>query len=224
MRKIFLTVLCFMIVCSAVLAGETAQKLKGFRVTRFPFYVYRDFTSRINNYIFSGWTGDFPHLKIDTRCEEQPVSGTSCLKITYTPAQSGAAYGTGLCLQQNPENYWGSLRGGYDLTRAKRIFFYARGEKGGEMIEFKIGRPKKQFEMNIKGTTGVITLTREWTLHDLDISGMKLDEIAGGFCFFISRENRGASVVFYLDEIYYTDGVDPLQLSENKGIMEGGKN
>ena len=41
---------------------------------------------------------------------------------------------------KTPENNWGThTTGGYDLSGATKITFWAKGEKGGEQIEFFAG-------------------------------------------------------------------------------------
>lgn len=76
--------------------------------------------------------------------------------------------------------------------------FWARGSRGGERIEFKIGasdiRP-------IPGKSIKVTLTTDWQQYTIDLSKMKLDRAVGLFAWIASdlRNPRGAT--FYLDEI-----------------------
>ncbi|MDD5066266.1 MAG: hypothetical protein PHF84_04405 [bacterium] len=177
----------------------------------------------MNRGILTGWMGDFPNLLIDMGWKDNPVTGKTCIRLTYAPGKPQSVNWAGLALQQNPENYWGSLRGGYDLTRAKRLFFYARGEKGGERVEFKMGRMKKQYEKSSSGTTGVISLTRDWKLYELDLSKLKLEEMAGGFCIILSREAGVDPRSIYLDEIYFSNEVTPMALRVDKPGIQLGK-
>jgi hypothetical protein len=40
---------------------------------------------------------------------------------------------------QHPANDWGDANGGFNLTGAKKLTFWARGEKGGEKVSFEFG-------------------------------------------------------------------------------------
>ena len=98
------------------------------------FDVYTEKMSRKNHYIPSGYMGDYGDIKVNDRWKEQPRSGKSCIKIEYTADRSQGASWAGI-FWQNPANNWGTRKGGYDLTGAKRFTFWARGEEGGELSQ-----------------------------------------------------------------------------------------
>ena len=64
---------------------------------------------------------------------------------------------------QNPANNWGEFDGGYNLTKAKKLSFWARGDKGGEIVEFKLGGTAANYPDSENLTTGALTLKNEWT-------------------------------------------------------------
>ncbi|MBN1898216.1 MAG: hypothetical protein JW827_05535 [Spirochaetes bacterium] len=211
----YLRILTIVLLVLAQILSLSAEEneLKGYKVKRFPFYIYTDYGRKINNFIPSGWLGDFYDLKINERWSQNPKSGKTCIQIIYTAEHKDRAGWAGICFQSNPDNYWGTLRGGYDLTTAKRLFFYARGEKGGETIEFRMGEFKKQHKKN-KATTGLVRLTKDWNLYEINLENMQLNDIAGGFCvIFSSKENTNGCIV-YLDELYYTDKENPIKISK----------
>ena len=63
-----------------------------------------------------------------------PHSGKTCLKVDYTASDNW-----GGVVWQNPANNWGDKAGGWNLTGAKKLTFWARGDKGGEVVTFLFG-------------------------------------------------------------------------------------
>ena len=107
-------------------AAKTASSFKAFAV-------YVENASKDNHFAPSGWMGDFGDLKLNQACTETPRSGNNCIKITYSAKMTQGAGWTGIFWQQ-PANNWGEKKGGYDLTGAKKLTFWARGANGGEKI------------------------------------------------------------------------------------------
>ena len=167
-----------------------------------PFYVYTDNNSPKNNFIPSGWMGDYGAVKINQACRNNPSSGSTCIEITYTgePAQGSGWVGV---FWQNPENNWGSKDGGFNLSKAGKFTLMARGAKGGEMLEFKIGGITGQFPDSDTIGIGPIALTAEWKKYEIDLTGVELFYISGGFVFAASRMDNPDGFVVYLDEIRY---------------------
>ena len=107
-------------------AEKSVSAVTGFK----GFSIYSDAKSPDNHYIPSGYMGDYSDVKIDTACFDNPHSGTTCVKVTYANAASQGARWAGT-YWQSPANNWGDKKGGFDLTGAKKLVFWARGEKGG---------------------------------------------------------------------------------------------
>jgi len=104
-----------------------------------PFAVYVENASNDNHFAPSGWMGDYGDIKLNLACTEMPRSGKTCIKITYNAMASQGAGWMGIFWQQ-PANNWGDKKGGYNLTGAQKLTFWARGAVGGEKIaEFKVG-------------------------------------------------------------------------------------
>ena len=167
------------------------------------FNIYTDKASPGNHYVSSGWMGDFGDIKVDDRWMENPHSGTTSIRIEYMPRRSQGAGWIGI-YWQNPANNWGSKKAGFDLTGAKRLSFWARGEKGGEIVsEFKMGGITGEFSDSDSAGIGPAMLTQEWKQFEIDLRGKDLSHIIGGFCLSANAEDNPDGFVIYLDDIKY---------------------
>ena len=90
-----------------------------------------------NTFIPSGWWDDYGDLKFDRASVNNPYSGESCVKISYSAAKSQGKGYAEVCWQY-PENNNGNAPG-LNLNGNSQVTFYVRGEKGGEKVEFKVG-------------------------------------------------------------------------------------
>ncbi len=168
-----------------------------------PFYVYSDRSSAKNHYIPSGWMGDHGDLKYEGASKEDPYLGDSCIKITYSGKRTQGAGWAGI-FWLNPVDNWGIKDGGYDLSKAASLTFWAKGEKGGERIEeFKVGGIMNEFSDSDSAVIGPVILTKEWTKYTIDLKGKDMSYIIGGFCWAANVDNNPEGAVFYLDEIKY---------------------
>ncbi len=180
-------------------AVSTEAKQASFK----PFYVYKDKGSSENHYILSGWMGDFADVVLSDSSVENPHTGSSGIKITYSPRASGGVRWAGV-YWQNPANNWGSKKGGFDLTGATTLKFWARGEKGGERIEeFKIGGLTGEYPDSDTAAIGPVILTTEWKEYTIDLRGKDLSYISGGFCWATNADVNPDGATFYLDDIVY---------------------
>lgn len=180
-------------------AEKTVTTAKGFK----GFNVYTDARSPDNHYIPAGYMGDYSDVKIDVACFDNPRSGTTCIKVTYSNAVSQGARWAGM-YWQSPANNWGDKKGGFDLTGAKKLTFWARGEKGGERVEeFKLGGITGLYPDSDIAGIGPVMLTQEWKQYEIDLSGKDLSYISGGFCWATNIDVNTDGAVFYLDDIKY---------------------
>ena len=167
------------------------------------FDVYADRWAPSNHYIPSGWMGDYGDIKFNDGFTTGPQSGKSCIKVTYNAKLSQGAGWAGI-YWQNPANNWGTRDGGFDLTGAKNLSFWAKGEKGGEVIaEFKMGGITGEYGDSDSDGIGPITLTKDWKKYVIDLKGLDLSYISGGFCWVASKMDNPDGMTFYLDEIVY---------------------
>ncbi|MFH1457954.1 MAG: hypothetical protein ABIG31_02160 [Candidatus Omnitrophota bacterium] len=183
--------------------ADPTMKPEGKKVEEMPFFVYSDRTSLKNHYIPSGWMGDYGDIKYDGSSKENPYLGDSCVKVIYNGKATQGARWAGI-FWQNPANNWGTQDGGFDLSKATQLTFWARGEKGGERIEeFKVGGIMGEYSDSDSATLGPVILNKEWTQYTLDLKGKDMSYIIGGFCWATNIDNNPEGATFYLDEIRY---------------------
>jgi hypothetical protein len=172
------------------------------RVENMPFYVYSNYLASGNHFYPTGWMGDYTDITMDEECSENPHSGPTCIKVIYSA--EGQKRWAGV-YWQNPPNNWGMADGGFNLSRARRLVFWARGEKGGEIVQFKMGGIAGYYPDSAVATAGLLTLENEWRRYEINLSGKDLSYISGGFCFVVKSEAgyNTEGCIFYLDEIFY---------------------
>lgn len=180
--------------CYAQHALPPAPKVK------LPFYVYSDLGSERAGYDFvpSGWMGNVDALEVDPCFPENTHHGPCCMKIVFSDANGWAGI-----VWQNPTENWGDSEGGLDLTGSKKLTFWARGEKGNEMVEFKMGviKPSMKFHDSGRASLGRVRLEKTWKQITIPLAGINLSRIVSGFSFAV--KGRSDAVIFYLDDIIY---------------------
>ena len=175
-----------------------AEDVPAGKAATLPFTIYEEKGSPKNHYVASGWMGNTKGTKMDEGCTNNPHAGKTCLRIEYSDAAdwSGVVW-------QDPVNDWGEQAGGFNLTGAKKLKFWARGEKGTEAVNFKFGilGPDKKFYDSASGELGETKLTKEWKEYTIDLTGKDLKDIKTGFVWTLA--GQGSPVVFYLDDVRY---------------------
>ncbi|MFH1094265.1 MAG: hypothetical protein V1739_08990 [Candidatus Omnitrophota bacterium] len=167
------------------------------------FHVYVDRGDRGNHYIPSGWMGDYGDIKMNDNFKDFAHNGKTCIKFTYTAEGKQGAGWTGV-MWQNPANNWGEVKGGFDLSGAKKLTFWAKGEKGNERImEFKMGGIGGPYPDSDSIGIGPIDLTTEWKQYTIDLTDIDLSYVNGGFCWSSNADSNPEGMVFYLDDIQY---------------------
>lgn len=168
-----------------------------------PFYIYSDSSSAKNHFIPSGWMGDYGDIKLDTKSKEDPYLGDTCIKVIYSAKGTQGARWAGMYWQYPADN-WATQDVGYDLSKATKLTFWARGAKGGERIEeFKMGGIMGEFPDSDSASIGPIILNKEWTQYTIDLKGKDISFIIGGFCWSTNVDVNPEGATFYLDEIKY---------------------
>jgi hypothetical protein len=165
--------------------------------------VYKDAGFKGNNYIPTGWMGDIGDLRMSSRYFVKPKKGMSCIKIGYSARQTQGNGWAGI-YWQNPANNWGDENKGFNLVGAKKLKFYIKGEKGGEVIDvLKMGGITGVYPDTADVSFGPIMLTKRWKKYEIDLRGYDLSHIIGGFCFVVTAESNPDGIIFYIDEIQY---------------------
>jgi len=162
-----------------------------------PFAVYTDAASFDTAYIPSGYMGNTGAIKMDPNCTDKPHSGANCLKVEYT-----ASNNWGGVVWQSPANDWGDQPGGWNITGATKLTFWARGANGGEKVSFLVGiiGADKTYHVTALAKTEQVLKTT-WTQYTIDLSGKDLSCIKTGFGWTLA--GSGSPTTFYLDDIKF---------------------
>ncbi len=167
------------------------------------FLVYEDKTTGGNHYAPSGWMGDYTDLKLDYGYKKKPHQGLTCIRIEYNVRESQRAGWAGM-FWQNPSGNWGEKKGGYNLTGAAKLTFWARGEKGNEKIKkFKVGGISGTYPDSCSVDFGPVVLGKKWRKYTINLKNRDLSYINGGFCWVAVAGDNPSGIVFYLDDIKY---------------------
>jgi len=182
------------LLCLTATAGaeeKAAEKL--------PFYVYDDQRS---HFFPTGLMGDAADLYVINTHDKDPGKGASCIKVNYNGKAGQGNRWAGIYWQE-PSGNWGSVKGaGYNLTGAKKLKFLARGERGGEQVEFKCGGISGDHPDSFRAET-TVTLGKEWKEVVINLEGQDLSRVIGGFVFALNVDKNPEGATFYLDEIRY---------------------
>ncbi|GHU64413.1 hypothetical protein AGMMS49983_10090 [Clostridia bacterium] len=181
-------------------------------------YVYKDFAYGANYYTQKAWMGDNSHfvpaMKEDAE-GYQGVTGVLCEIDLPTHAWGGYLFVNGVLPagETLPQPDFGEHDAGLDLTGATALTFYAKGENGGERVEFFMGGLGRNesgaaiapYPDTDRVSLGYVTLSKEWERFEIPLDGADLTRIACGFGWVTNdRNNPGASSLhFSLDEIRY---------------------
>ncbi len=158
-------------------------------------------------YAASGWMGDgekgTQFVNVNEACVEDPKTPPTCLKISYTvgPQEWAGAYWL------NKPNNWGD-KAGEDLSKLSysKVSFWAKGDKGTEVIEFKAGgvdSNEKTYKDSFAVTSGKVRLEKDWHRYELDLTGQNLSSVIGFFCWVAAGTANPTGCTFYLDDIQY---------------------
>ena len=170
-----------------------------------PFAVYKD-KGYPNRFTSSGYMPNGECLYMNDAWTEKCSQGKSCIKVIYDIDCSKKGRNWAGVYWLNPADNWGDRKGGYNLTGAQRLSFFARGEKGGERIEeFKIGGVGRGMDYPDSDSAfiGPVILTKEWKEYTIDLRGKDLSYISGGFAWVSNTDANPEACVFYLDDIQY---------------------
>lgn len=179
-------------------AAPQAGKMTPGESMKLPAVVYAEGGQKVP-WTAAGYMGNTAAVKVDLGHVDNPKNGVSCIKVSYAAADQWAGV-----VWQDPINDWGDVAGGYDLRGAKALAFWARGEKGGEIVNFGfgvLGADKKHPDSGT-GNLKALRLTDQWRRYRVEIGkDVDMQRIKTGF--YWSTEGQGATVTFYLDDIQY---------------------
>jgi len=195
-KIVYLMLLVFFSICflKIIQAQENSQKIISLDIGA-QFYA-------------TGWMGDGEigdkHIQLLEACSEDPQTQPYCIKITY---QSFGIKAWGGIYWQNRPNNWGDEPGeNFSKARYKYVIFWARGAKGGEIVEFKTGginTPGKKYRDSFEAKIGKVVLNKEWKKFRISLEGKNLSSVIGGFCWVASKAGNPQGLTFYLDDIMF---------------------
>ncbi len=181
------------------------------------FDVYSDVGAGGNHFVHRAMAGS--DVTINDAYTQVVRSGASAIRNTFSPTQSadwgGWFFQNGVLITgiQRPQDNWGTYpNAGYDLSDATALSFWARGDQGGERVEFFVFGIAGPYGDSAPKTTlcgpGIspcyITLTNTWQLYTIPLTGLDLSYIIGGFGWVTNAtQNNNQSIIFYLDDIWY---------------------
>src|SRR5712671_1473606 len=144
-------------------------------------------------YYPSGFMGDGElgtrHLQLNDHWRDNCHSAPTCVQITYRPGPVGWAGG----YWQYPDSNWGD-RSGRAVEGANKVVFWARGQKGGELVDFKAGgiNASKKHRDSFEKVLRTVELTTQWQAFEIDLRDADTTSVIGAFAWFTtSSANPG---------------------------------
>jgi hypothetical protein len=143
-------------------------------------------------------------IKIDAEFVDPDENCEFCYRIEIQP---GATGNLGAMLKANKL---------FNLEKAERVYFFARGENGGEDVQFdaagkfvdgRVGGKVAKL-MKFGFTSESTELKTDWQRYEIDLSGADLSSISHGFGFEVVKSKLKASekpIVIYLKGITFDD-------------------
>ncbi len=182
----------------AGIAASRADDVGPGNGVKFPFVIYAEQGGAENHFIPAGWIGNTKNLKLDEGWTQRPHAGKTCVHVEYAAPGQWAGI-----VWQDPANDWGEVPGGWNLTGAKKLTFWARGEKGEETVHFKFGvlGPDKKYPDSASGETSDLKLTTDWKEYEIDLAGKDLTHVKTGFV--LTLGGQGGPVGFDLDDMQF---------------------
>ncbi|MDR0839552.1 MAG: hypothetical protein LBN99_07960 [Oscillospiraceae bacterium] len=181
-------------------------------------YVYKDFADGANNFTQKAWMGSSDSNVPEMDEAAEGVSGITGIRAEIDLKKhtwGGYLFVNGVLPagKTNPESDFGNVGAGFDLTGAKKLVFSARGERGGERVEFFAGGlgwderlgPTAKFADTAKVSLGYITLGASWRQYEIPLVGKNLSSIGSGFGWVTNNTNNPGvgALSFYMDDIRY---------------------
>jgi hypothetical protein len=135
----------------------------------------------------------------------------NCRKFTYIHGNDWAGIGwwPGACGQSGTPAAWALARRGVcgvnipqqgGLRSVDRLSFQARGERGGETINFQVGADDMQPEPK---RVRIVSLTTGWQRYEIDLKGLDLTNAVALFIWTATDIDNREGAVFYLDDVKF---------------------
>ena len=179
--------------------------------------------------LMSGSGDPSAFIKLE-RGQDDCHTGSDCLRFTYEPGgEWGSVHWWPFCVASatsptlhiapGPECSINVLQVG-NLSEVNRLTFWARGDRGGEIVEFRVG------SVNVSPrpfrSSGRVTLTTDWQGCEIDLAGMDLVDAIDLFVWFATDRDNPGGAVFYLDDVQSEGAKEPssLHLSAGQNLVD----
>jgi len=208
--------------CKSAKAGIAylAQVMDEFH-NRFP--VYDDLSSAGNHFnALAAIPNEDARVHISGGSTENTHSGATAIRAELDPSTPGGFGGfyflNGVLPagEKAPQLNFGTVsNAGIDLQGATALTFWARGQKGGERVDFFVagvgrnpdtGAPIAPFPDSSPVVKITVVLSPRWAQYRIDLTGKDLHYVLGGFGWSASVAANPAGVVIFLDDIQYELG------------------
>jgi hypothetical protein len=146
-----------------------------------------------------GATVGLVKMENDACPSRAPGALGDCYRVTYTPVQGWAGVDW-----QYPANNWGSYPGRKILPGATHVTVWARGESGGEKLQFSVGGNHDDTVANHDSidAQSAATLTTDWQPFTVNFGPKTYDLEIDAFAWVAhAPPSSSATITFYLDGI-----------------------
>jgi hypothetical protein len=190
-------------------SGTTSSSSGGGMTAALPVIVSSDFVP--SGYMGDGTTAGsiamLPQTPTDsTTCNGDRSSATigTCYQVTYTPVPGGMGWGG--VYWQYPSNNWGGMAGLGIAAGATKVSFYAKGDEGGEVVQFVVGgiqAASMSYQDTFKASA-TETLTTNWTQYEIALPAT-YGAVLGGFAWAAGAPaDAGGPIKFEVDSVEWT--------------------
>jgi len=169
------------------------------------FSVYNEWPEETGHFVPSGWMGDISQASMYECDRSDPHGGEMAVRASFSPYGEKGWAGV---YWQYPENNWGSLPQGIDLSSMNKLTFWAKGAQGGEKIKFFVGGIGLETDpypdsLRPEISTGYIQLSSTWQQFSINLNGSDLSHVIGGFGWATDRCANPQGATFFLDDIQF---------------------
>ena len=171
---------------------------------RLPAFVYLDGGSPRNHFVPTNYIGDAASLTVDEYCHIKPRSGDSCVRVEFTASRPDTW--TGVYWMGPYFNHWGDYPG-YRAGVVRKLVFWARGAKGGEAVQFKIGgirsdgKPFRDSFGPLPVGEAWARLSAKWQQFVIALPRVDTSSLLSGFSLVTNAAANPRGCAFYLDDI-----------------------
>ena len=215
-KKITISALCVLVLFAVNVMVNAVEKSKAAQwlatqvdVYSKRVYVYADYSDSKNAFTQRGFMGEGAGEPVIDEASNVVYSGITSVKVTApirSGGWSGIVFANGILNKGSiiPQMDWGDNLAGLNLSGAKKLVIHARAAEGESVnVEFEMGVIGGTYYDTGSKSSGLITLTDKWSTIEIDLRGLYLYRIAGGFAILFNDSNKKKSVTIYVDEVYY---------------------